>query len=107
MNVFVDNIAPQTQIGGGTPAVHGDPSLHQAVGVQVAMAAAIVMAGTLGGGQTNCNTSQNGIQSQPILGTDPLTLQLAKIPKGQLIEVLTELKVTIWIYYLSTDFIIS
>nr|QCQ83084.1 putative cleavage stimulating factor 64 [Ambrosia artemisiifolia] len=84
------NSAPQKQIGG--PAVHSDPSLNQAVGVQVAMASAIVMAGTLGGGQTINNISQNGIQSQPTLGTDPLTLHLAKIPKGQLIEVLTELK---------------
>ncbi|KAL8225562.1 hypothetical protein R6Q57_018119 [Mikania cordata] len=84
------NTAPQKQIGG--PAVHVDPSLNQAVGLQVAMAAAIVMAGTLGGVQAN-NTSQNGTQSQPILGTDPLTLHLAKITKGQLTEVLTELKV--------------
>ncbi|KAI3685455.1 hypothetical protein L6452_34698 [Arctium lappa] len=84
------NIAPQKQIGG--PAVYGDPSLHQAVGIQVAMAAAIVMAGALGGAQTNTNTSQNGVQSQPILGNDPLTLHLAKMPKGQLAEVLTELK---------------
>ncbi|KVH98594.1 Cleavage stimulation factor subunit 2, hinge domain-containing protein [Cynara cardunculus var. scolymus] len=56
------------------------------------MAAAIVMAGALGGAQTNTNTSQNGVQSQPVLGNDPLTLHLAKMPKGQLAEVLTELK---------------
>ncbi|XP_076940183.1 cleavage stimulating factor 64-like [Bidens hawaiensis] len=85
------NTAPQKQIGG--PAVPSDPSLNQAVGLQVAMAAAIVMAGTLGNGQTMNNLSQNGIQSQPTLGTDPLTLHLAKIPKGQLTEVLTEFKV--------------
>ncbi|KAI3806790.1 hypothetical protein L1987_22705 [Smallanthus sonchifolius] len=84
------NNAPQKQIGG--PAVHGDPSQNQAVGLQVAMAAAIVMAGTLGGGQANNNISQNGTQSQPILGTDPLTLHLARIPKSQLTQVLTELK---------------
>ncbi|KAM0035901.1 putative RNA recognition motif domain, nucleotide-binding alpha-beta plait domain superfamily [Helianthus debilis subsp. tardiflorus] len=84
------NTAPQKQIGG--PAVHSDPSLNQAVGLQVAMAAAIVMAGTLGGGQTINSISQNGTQSQPTLGTDPLTLHLAKLPKGQLTEVLTEFK---------------
>ncbi|KAI3820032.1 hypothetical protein L1987_13888 [Smallanthus sonchifolius] len=84
------NTAPQKQVGG--PAAHGDPSLNQAVGLQVAMAAAIVMTGMLGGGQTNSTISQNGIQSQPTLGPDPLTLHLAKIPKGQLTEVLTELK---------------
>ncbi|XP_071737752.1 cleavage stimulating factor 64-like isoform X4 [Rutidosis leptorrhynchoides] len=78
--------APQKQIGG--PAIQGDPSLHQPIGLQVAMAAAVVMAGTPGGG----NITQNGLQSQPILGTDPLTLHLAKIPKNQLIEVLTEVK---------------
>lgn len=83
-------IAPQKQIGG--PAVPGDPSLHQPVGHQVAMAAAVVMAGTLGGSQANSNITQNGIQSQPILGTDPLTLHLAKIPKGQLTHILTEIK---------------
>lgn len=96
------NIAPQKQIG-GPAAVHGDPSLNQAVGLQVAMAAAIVMAGTLGGGQINNNITQNGIQSQPVLGTDPLTLHLAKLPKSQLTEVLTELKVTVLI--LHTDII--
>ncbi|KAK1413098.1 hypothetical protein QVD17_34856 [Tagetes erecta] len=85
------NAAPQKQIG-GPAAVHGDPSLNQAVGLQVAMAAAIVMAGTLGGSQVNNNITQNGIQSQPVLGTDPLTLHLAKLPKSQMIEVLTELK---------------
>ncbi|KAJ9560606.1 hypothetical protein OSB04_005766 [Centaurea solstitialis] len=84
------NVAPQKQIGG--PAVYGDPSLHQAVGIQVAMAAAIVMGGTLGGGQNNTNASQNGVQSQPVLGNDTLTHHLAKMPKGQLAEVLTELK---------------
>ncbi|KAI3736617.1 hypothetical protein L2E82_26522 [Cichorium intybus] len=76
------NIAPQKQIGG--PA---DPTLHQPIGLQDAMAAAIVMAGVLGGGQ-----SQNGIRSQPIPGTDPLTLHLAKMSKSQLTEVLTEVK---------------
>ncbi|XP_071715881.1 cleavage stimulating factor 64 isoform X1 [Rutidosis leptorrhynchoides] len=70
---------PQKQIGG--PTVQGDPSLHQPIGLQVAMAAAVVMAGTFGGGQ-----------GQPILGTDPLTLHFSKIPKAQLIDVLTEVK---------------
>ncbi|XP_023728271.1 cleavage stimulating factor 64 [Lactuca sativa] len=77
------NTAPQKQIGG--PAGHGDPSVHQSFGVQDAMAAAIVMAGALGGGQ-------NGIRSQPIPGTDPLTLHLAKMSNTQLTEVLTEVK---------------
>lgn len=84
------NSAPQKQVGG--PAVQGDPSVHQPIGHQVAMSAAVVMAGALGGGQSNSNISQNGIQSQPTLGTDPLTLHLAKIPKAQLTEVLNEVK---------------
>nr|XP_043635999.1 cleavage stimulating factor 64 isoform X2 [Erigeron canadensis] len=67
-------------------------AVQDAFDLQAAMAAANVMAKVLGGAQTNSNISQNGIQSQPALGTDPLTLHLAKIPKGQLIEVLTELK---------------
>ena len=62
------------------------------------MSAAVVMAGALGSGQSNSNISQNGIQSQPTLGTDPLTLHLAKIPKARLTEVLNEVKVRIWIY---------
>lgn len=82
--LYFVTLAPQKQIGG--PAGHGDPSVHQSFGVQDAMAAAIVMAGALGGGQ-------NGIRSQPIPGTDPLTLHLAKMSNTQLTEVLTEVKV--------------
>lgn len=81
---MVPNADPQKQIGG--PAVHGDSGLHQPVGLPVAMAAASVMAGALGGVQT-------GLQAQPTVGTDPLTLHLAKMSRNQLNEILSEIKV--------------
>ena len=59
------------------------------------MEAAATMARTLGGAQTAIsNFSENGLQSQqPVLGTDPLTLQLAKMSRNQLSEILSEIKV--------------
>ena len=51
MLLFINyKIGPQKQIGG--PVVHGDPSIHQPVGLQDAMAAAIMMVGVVGGGQS-------------------------------------------------------
>ncbi|KAM7511297.1 hypothetical protein LguiB_010172 [Lonicera macranthoides] len=87
------NTDTQKQYGG--PAVHGDSGLHQPVGLQVAMEAAATMARALGGAQTAIsNFSENGLQShQPVLGTDPLTLQLAKMSRNQLTEILSEIKV--------------
>ncbi|KAL6984237.1 hypothetical protein U1Q18_017616, partial [Sarracenia purpurea var. burkii] len=82
---MVANIGPQKQTDG--PAVVGDSGFHQPIGLQVAMAAASVMAGVLGGSQAS------GLQGQLALYSDPLTLHLAKMSRNQLNEVMSELKV--------------
>lgn len=84
---------PQKQVGG--PAILGDAALHQPVGLPLAMAASSVMAGALGGAQSGSKSNQNGFQSQPMLGSDPLTLHLAKMSRNQLNEVISDLKVNI------------
>lgn len=63
------------------------------------MEAAATMARALGGAQTAIsNFSENSLQShQPVLGTDPLTLQLAKMSRNQLTEILSEIKVKYFI----------
>ncbi|CAL5414827.1 unnamed protein product [Camellia sinensis] len=73
--------------------VTGDSGSHQPIGLQVAMAAASVMAGVLGGAQGRREMNQNGLQGQPALYSDPLTLHLAKMSRNQLNEVMFELKV--------------
>ncbi|CAA0821455.1 Cleavage stimulating factor 64 [Striga hermonthica] len=78
------NVDALKQLGG--PA--GQSSLHQPMGDSVAVAAATVMAGALGSGQ-----NQIGLQSQPMLGADPLTRHLAKLSRSQLIEVMSAMKV--------------
>ncbi|KAL3651796.1 hypothetical protein CASFOL_004798 [Castilleja foliolosa] len=78
------------QMGG--PSVTGHTSLQQPIGDSVAKTAATVMAGVLGSAQTASNLNQNGFQSRPTLGTDPLTLHLAKLSRGQLIEVMCTIK---------------
>ncbi|CAA0818742.1 Cleavage stimulating factor 64 [Striga hermonthica] len=83
------NVDPLKQLGG--PA--GQSSFHQPMGDSVAVAAATVMAGALGSGQVSSALNQIGLQSQPMLGTDPLTHHLAKFSRTQLIEVLSALKV--------------
>ncbi|KAL9141527.1 hypothetical protein ABFS82_14G110300 [Erythranthe guttata] len=75
----------------GGQSVQANPGLHQPIGDSVAMAAATVMAGALGSAQTS-TSNQTGFQSQPLLGTDPLTRHLAKMSRSQLIEVVSEMK---------------
>ena len=85
------NVEPQKQVGG--PGILGDAALHQPVGLPLAIAASSVMAGALGGAQAGSKSKQNGFQSQPMLGSDPLTLHLAKMSRNQLNEVISDLKV--------------
>ncbi|GAB2270770.1 hypothetical protein Dimus_005638 [Dionaea muscipula] len=70
----------------------GDSTVQQHIGLPLAMTAASVMAGALGGPQSGGNLSQNSLQNQPILGHDPLTLHLAKISRRQLAQVISEMK---------------
>ncbi|GFQ00167.1 cleavage stimulating factor 64 [Phtheirospermum japonicum] len=84
------NADASKQLGG--PSVTGHPSHHQPIGDSVAMAAATVMAEALGSAQTATTLNQIGFQSRPLLGTDPLTLHLAKLSRSQLIEVMCALK---------------
>ncbi|KAL3827723.1 hypothetical protein ACJIZ3_016525 [Penstemon smallii] len=87
---IVPSVDPQKQFGG--PTALQDPVVHQPVGGSVAMAAATVMAGALGAAQTSSTSSQAGLQSQSLLGTDPLTRHLAKMSRGQLTDIMSELK---------------
>lgn len=84
------NNDPQKQAGG--PAILEEPAQHQPIGLHIAITAATVMAGTLGGAQTVMQSNQNGLQSQPALASDPLTLHLAKMSRNQLNEIMSELK---------------
>lgn len=77
------------QLGGPTP--HGEASQHQPIGLHIAITAAAVMAGALGGAQAASN--QNNLQSAT-MPNDPLTLHLAKLSRSQLTEVMSGLKVT-------------
>ncbi|KAG8385075.1 hypothetical protein BUALT_Bualt03G0003800 [Buddleja alternifolia] len=87
---IVSNADPLKQFGG--PAVLGHPSFHQPVGDSVAMAAATVMVGALGAAQTGSTVDQMGLQSQSLLGTDPLTRYLAKLSRSQLTEIVSDFK---------------
>ncbi|KMS95428.1 hypothetical protein BVRB_008360 isoform A [Beta vulgaris subsp. vulgaris] len=80
----------QKQVGG--PAVIGDATFHQPIGLPIAMTAASVMAGALGGPQTG-QINQNGVQNQSLVGSDPLTHHLAKMSRSQLNQVIHEMKV--------------
>ncbi|KAG6393936.1 hypothetical protein SASPL_144511 [Salvia splendens] len=84
------NVDAPKQVGG--QAVFGHPSVHLPVGDSVATAAASVMAGALGLAQTASTPNQMGLRNPSLLGTDPLTQQLAKMSRSQLIEVLSEFK---------------
>ncbi|CAK9188452.1 unnamed protein product, partial [Ilex paraguariensis] len=84
---------PKKQFGG--PAILGDAGLKQPIGLSVAMAAASLMAGALGGPQIGINSNQSGQQGQGVLGTDLLTLHLAKMSRNQLIEIISEMKVSV------------
>lgn len=84
------NLTDQKQFGG--PAALVDTTVHQPIGISVAMAAATIMAQVLGAAQTGAGSNQIGVQ--PALGSDPLTLHLAKISRNQLNEIMSELKVS-------------
>ncbi|XVF29904.1 hypothetical protein REPUB_Repub16aG0010600 [Reevesia pubescens] len=84
------NSDPQNQVGG--PAVHRDPVHQQPIGLHLAITAAAVMAGALGGMQAGLQPNQNALPSQPAPASDPLTLHLAKMSRSQLNEIMSELK---------------
>ncbi|XVF37269.1 hypothetical protein REPUB_Repub19eG0131800 [Reevesia pubescens] len=84
------NADPQKQVGG--PAVHGESVHQQPIGLHLAITAAAVMAGALGGVQAVPQTNQNALPSQPAAASDPLTLYLAKMSRSQLNEIMSELK---------------
>ena len=77
----------------GGPAVIGDAILHQPIGTPIAMSAASVMAGALGGAQSGGQINQNGFQNHAPAGNDPLTHHLAKMSRSQLNQVIHEMKV--------------
>ncbi|PON48973.1 Splicing factor-like protein [Parasponia andersonii] len=77
------SVDPQKQVGG--PAIHGDSVQHQPIGLHIAITAAAVMAGALGGAQA-------GMQGQLALTNDPLTFHLAKMSRSQLNEIMSEMK---------------
>ncbi|KAL1212456.1 Cleavage stimulating factor 64 [Cardamine amara subsp. amara] len=74
----------QKQIGGP-----GDSNIHQPVGIHLAMTAASVMAGALGGPQVGSEFTQSTLQ---VPSSDPLTLHLAKMSRSQLTEIISSVK---------------
>lgn len=88
---MVAHAGPQKQFAG--PVIGGDSASLQPIGLQVAMAAASVMAGVLGSPQASRELNPNGLQGQAASYSDPLTLHLAKMSRNQLNEVMSELKV--------------
>ncbi|ESQ28028.1 hypothetical protein EUTSA_v10018490mg [Eutrema salsugineum] len=75
----------QKQIGGP-----GDLNIHQPVGLHLAITAASVMAGALGGPQVGSQFTQSALQ---VPSSDPLTLHLAKMSRSQLSEIISSIKV--------------
>lgn len=59
------------------------------------------MAGALGGVQAGTQSNQNSLHSQSALANDPLTLRLAKMSRSQLNEIMSELKVSISVKFIS------
>ncbi|KAB1219920.1 NAC domain-containing protein 78 [Morella rubra] len=84
------NVDPQKQVTGSVN--HGESVHHQPIGLHIAITAAAVMAGALGGAQAGIQSNQNGLHSQSALANDPLTLHLAKMSRSQLNEIMSELK---------------
>ncbi|KAK9943634.1 hypothetical protein M0R45_009237 [Rubus argutus] len=84
------NVDPQKQVGGAV--VHGDSLQNQPIGLHIALTAAAVMAGALGGPQAVLQSNQNGLQNQSALANDPLTLHLAKMSRSQLTHIISEVK---------------
>ncbi|XP_010243343.1 PREDICTED: cleavage stimulating factor 64 isoform X2 [Nelumbo nucifera] len=88
---LTSNVDTQKQVGG--PAIFGDSTLHQPIGLPLAATAASVMAGALGDVQTGgMSSKQTGLQNQSGVINDPLTHYLAKMSKHQLQEVMSEMK---------------
>lgn len=81
----------QKQVGAQVPRLGS--GLQQPVGLPVAVAAANVMAGALGGAQIATKPTQIGLENQPGFGSDPLTMHLSKMSRNQLIDIISELKV--------------
>ncbi|CAG7903627.1 unnamed protein product [Brassica rapa] len=71
----------QKQVGGSV-----DLNMHQPVGLNLAISAASVMAGALGGPQVG---TQSTLQAP---ASDPLTLHLAKISRSQLFDIISSVK---------------
>uniref|UniRef100_A0A803QV19 RRM domain-containing protein n=1 Tax=Cannabis sativa TaxID=3483 RepID=A0A803QV19_CANSA len=65
----------------GGPSIQGDSVQHQPIGLHLAISAASVMAGVLGGSQ-----------GQLALANDPLSLHLAKMSRSQLYEIISDMK---------------
>ncbi|XVE60857.1 hypothetical protein DITRI_Ditri05aG0160600 [Diplodiscus trichospermus] len=80
----------QKQVGGS--AVLGEAANQQPIGLHLAITAATLMAGALGGVQAGLQPNQNALLSHPIPASDPLTLHLAKMSRSQLSEIMSELK---------------
>ncbi|GMH31613.1 hypothetical protein Nepgr_033457 [Nepenthes gracilis] len=85
------NIDPPKKQLEGLPNL-GDPTVQQPIGLPLAMSAASIMAGALGGAQSGGQLNQNGLLNQSILGHDPLTLHLAEMSRSQLNKVMSEMK---------------
>lgn len=77
----------------GGPAAYGESVQHQPIGLHIAITAAAVMTGALGGVQAGMQPNQIGLHGQSALANDPLTLHLAKMSRSQLNEIMSELKV--------------
>ncbi|KAG6671488.1 hypothetical protein I3842_16G006000 [Carya illinoinensis] len=84
------NVDPQKQLAGSV--VHGESVHHQPIGLHIAITAAAVMAGALGGAQAGIQSNPNGLHNQSALANDPLTLHLAKMSRSQLNGIISELK---------------
>ncbi|KAG6673814.1 hypothetical protein I3842_15G010600 [Carya illinoinensis] len=84
------NIDPQKQ---STNSVIQGEFVHcQPIGLHIAITAAAVMAGTLGGAQAGIQSNPNSLHNQSASANDPLTLHLAKMSRSQLNEIMSELK---------------
>lgn len=83
---------PGATTNAGGPAVQAELLQNQPIGLHLAITAATVMAGSLGGMQAGLQSNQNGLQSQPAATTDPLTLHLARMSRNQLNEIMSNLK---------------
>ncbi|CAN6440051.1 unnamed protein product [Victoria cruziana] len=76
------------------PAILGDATINQPIGLSVASNAANAVSVALNDGHASSTSStRNSFQGQPGVGTDPLTLYLAKMSRTQLSEILSEFQV--------------